>query len=210
MERSLFKAKERCLRSPRVSLSAEETTPPTGQVQKRERVNIPKFTNYLMFSGSSFPIPPPYNPTTATLLPQSVPAEPRGSTVQVATTFGTSVLLKHTKTVPASLPSEENSDYFPTYEVPNHQIPNHSMQQVPTNVGQGSSSTDLATTPMDVDAKNEDSSEFDKGNRKKNKDNSKQNQSASKLFALLYLQLPFMFAEFSLKKILKKQGSFYH
>ena len=209
MERSVFKATERCLRRPKISLSAEEITPPMGQVQKRdsERVKMQKFTNYLMFSGFPFSIQAPYNPTTASqphLLPQSVPAEPSGSTVQGVTTFGPSVLLTHT--VPA-LPSEA-TDYFPNYEVPNHQVPNHSMQQVPTNVGQGSPSTDLATTPMDVDAKNEDSSKFDKGNGKKNKDNSKQNQSASKLFALLYLQLPFMFAEFSLKNILKKRGSF--
>ena len=144
----------------------------------------------------------PYNPIPARqpyLLPQSVPAEPSGTSFQGVATFGTSVTLTHTQTVPA-LPSEAK-DYFPNYDVPNHR-----MQQAPTNVGQGSSSTNSAATPMDVDADNEDSNESDKGNeKKKDKDNSKQIQSASKV---LYSQSPLMFAEFSIKKIWKKQGSF--
>jgi hypothetical protein len=113
------------------------------------------------------------------------------------------VPLRHTQTVPA-LPSEAEG-YFSNYEVPNHRI-----ERAPTSVGQGSSSTNSAATPMDVDANNEDSSEFDKGNgKKKDKDNSKQIQSASKVFALLYSQSHLMFAEFpyGIKKIWKK-GSF--
>lgn len=110
--------------------------------------------------------------------------------------------LTHTQTVPA-LPSDAKG-YFQNYDVPNHRV-----QQAPTNVGQGSSSTNFAATPMDVDANNEDSSEFDKGNgKKKDKDNSKQIQSASKLFALLYSQSFFMFAEFFHGIKWKKQGSF--
>jgi hypothetical protein len=113
------------------------------------------------------------------------------------------VTLTHTQTVPA-LPSEAK-DYFPNYDVPNHR-----MQQAPTNIGQGSSSTNSAATPMDVDANNENSSEFDKGNgKKKDMDNSKRIQSASKVFALLYSQSHLMFAEFPRGiKIWKKQGSF--
>ena len=146
----------------------------------------------------------PYNPTPAHqpyLLPQSVPAEPNGTSFQGFATSGTPVTLRHTRTVPA-LPSEAE-DYF--------DVPNHRMQQATTKVGQGSSSTNSAATPMDVDADNEDSSKLDTGNgKKKDKDNSKQIQSASKVFALLYSQLPLMFAGFSrgIKKILKKQGSF--
>jgi hypothetical protein len=153
----------------------------------------------MTFSGSSSSIPLPYNLTAIRqphLQPQSVPATSSGSTFQGAAAFGASVPLTHTQTVP-TLPSEAQ-DYFPNYDVPNHR-----MQQASTNVVQGSSSTNFAAAPMDVDANNEASSEFDKGKGKK--DNSRQIPLASKL---LYSQSPFMFAEFAhgVKKIWKKQG----
>ena len=219
MESSLLKETGRCLRSPKISLSAEGITPLLGQVHERvklhrnltNKVCISSRDNFhfvhlralyiqpirqhrrfnfwvplsimcrdgnspmtLTFSGPSFPIPAPYNPTPIrqpALQPQSVPATSSGPTYQSDAAFGTSVPLTYTHTAPA-LPSEAQ-DYFPNYDVPNHQIP-----QIPKNVVQGSSSTNSVAAPMEADANNEVPSESDTGTGKK-KDNSKHHSNVS-------------------------------